>query len=492
MATIALVNPPAPMNITRRWRCAVEQGHYLFPPIELCYLASCLKKAGHQVALYDCVADQMPGEVLSEKLATLQPDAVLAIPGYEHINDDIETMSLITPQGTPLAIFGHLASIYAIDLLKNHNRLDFVILGEPEITAVELCEHLTAKDKSSILGLAWKDANGTPTKNHDRPDIANLDELPMPDRSFIDHSKYSSGFSDPVPFTTMISARGCSYRCTYCVRSYGDVLRMRSVPNVMEELKAISALGIKSVRFLDDTFTARREWVEEFARQYKANRLTIKWTCLARPDNLDEALIADMASAGCTRIMMGVEAGNKKILASYARNPASINHLPDLCKAMRRHGIQSFAFFLIGGPEEDMNQMKESLALAKRSNPDFITLNMMRAYPGTSMYDRMAKTGGAGFSIYPYSSSFKSKLPDEEVHKFLFTFYRNFYFSPKWIVTHIPMMVKNFKYMMKLGREYLSWEVRGTNFGAKKGESRVVKSGGILSEKPVAPTIESI
>lgn len=472
MATIALVNPPAPMNITRRWRCAVEQGHYLFPPIELCYLASVIKKAGNSAVVFDCVADHTACDELKSKLAELDPEMVIAIPGYEHINEDIETMSGLIPAKSKLAIFGHLASLYAKELLTHHKRLDVIVLGEPEETVGELAGKIDLKDKSEIMGLTWKDSKGSYVRNKDRPDIKDLDTLPFPDRSQIDAKKYFSGFPDKEPFTTIVSARGCNYRCTYCVRSYGDILRQRSVENVMAEMKECEKMGIKTIRFLDDTFTARREWVKDFCKQYHSNGFKMKWTALARPDNLDEELIAEMAGAGCNRVMMGVEAGSKRVLVSYARNPASLDNLTSLCKTMRKHGIQSFAFFLIGGPDETLEEMKESLAVAKQCNPDFITLNMMRAYPGTTMYDQLAVSGHASFNIMPYHSTFKANLPDEEVQKFLFTFYRGFYFSPKWFFTHIPMMIRHFPYMMKLGMEYLSWETRGTNFGKEKPEAR--------------------
>ena len=56
---ILLLNPPSKNNIIRRWRCAVEQGHYLYPPLELCYVSSILKKNNLEVRIIDSVAEKI-------------------------------------------------------------------------------------------------------------------------------------------------------------------------------------------------------------------------------------------------------------------------------------------------------------------------------------------------------------------------------------------------------------------------------------------------
>jgi len=54
--------------------------------------------------------------------------------------------------------------------------------------------------------------------------------------------------------TTMITSRGCPYKCTFCKLSFQKVLS-RSANDVLAEMETIAALGIREIEVYDDTFT---------------------------------------------------------------------------------------------------------------------------------------------------------------------------------------------------------------------------------------------
>lgn len=462
---IALVNPPAEHHITRRWRCAVEQGHYLFPPLELCYIGGILKgKTNIKLILIDCVAEKIKIDKLVYRLKIFKPDMIIFMPGFENIENDLSIMQKVKAvTKANLVCFGYYPTLFANKIIKKFD-IDFIIRGEPELTVSELYDALENEEGfSNIKGLTYV-FNKKIKINEDREIIKNLDVLPFPDRSLIKNNLYYSGFSDKKPFTTFLTTRGCPYRCTYCIRTYGDVLRKRGVDNSIAEIdEMVKKYKIRSIYINDDTFTFDKKWVLEFCKKLNEKRYKIQWTCLSRPETLDKEMLKAMKKAGCLRILVGIESGSEIILKYYKRN-YDLKKIKDLFFEMKKISIQSFGFFMIGAPIETEEDIKKSLEIAKYTNPDFLTLNVMRLYPGTEIFSTMQREGTAKFNLFPHTVEFDTKIPKEKINNIMFKFYRSYYFRPKYILTHIPLFIKNPFHILRLFFEYLKWEKRGENF----------------------------
>ena len=129
---IALVNPPAQENIIRRWRCAIEQGHYLFPPLELCYLAAILKQKQADYLLADCIADRTGRHALISKLRKYRPDMIVFMPGFETINQDIREMEAVLDEGfTPELIPGGFSA-----RCVNQHEQKYTYTSDPEAPVI--------------------------------------------------------------------------------------------------------------------------------------------------------------------------------------------------------------------------------------------------------------------------------------------------------------------------------------------------------------------
>lgn len=475
---VVLVNPPAEQNVIRRWRCAIEQGHYLFPPTELCYLAGILKqKKGSKYRVIDCVADKTDYNNLIRKLKRLSPDLIVFMPGFEAINKDIKGMEAVNEHlNSKLLAFGFYPTIFYKDLLKKY-KLDYILLGEPELTFSELYDKLDRNlDLDEVKGLAYK--KGTEIKMTGlREEMKNLDDLPFPDMSHLKMNRYFSGFSDKKPFTTIITGRGCSYRCTYCIRSYGDRFRQRSVKNVIDEISfLVKRYNIRSLRILDDTFTTNKKWVKEFCTELLRKKFRLQWSCLSRPETLSPEIIPLMKKAGCNRVLIGIESGSEKILKKYKRYYKLDEKIKHIFKTLRENKIESFAFFLLGAPDETEEDIMKSIEVAIDLDPDYITLNMMRVYPGTEDFEILKGRNQVEFSLIPYKSRFKARLSEKKIRKLLFEFYRAFYFRPKWFYRMMPKLIFNPVFSFNLAKEYLKWELKNTNIGNKQIDAKTKKN----------------
>ena len=96
-----------------------------------------------------------------------------------------------------------------------------------------------------------------------RPFAADLDALPFPARDLLPNAAYIrfARRRYGASITTVMSTRGCPYRCEFCSNVvFGASYRERSPENVLDEVEQALRLGYERISFADDVFTldARR------------------------------------------------------------------------------------------------------------------------------------------------------------------------------------------------------------------------------------------
>ena len=87
-----------------------------------------------------------------------------------------------------------------------------------------------------IKGLAWRNGEEI-VVNFPRPFLADLDDMPVPMHELLPLDKYRMPLIKG-PFTFIVTSRGCTAGCTYCIKhvSYQYSVRVRSPKLIMEEL----------------------------------------------------------------------------------------------------------------------------------------------------------------------------------------------------------------------------------------------------------------
>jgi magnesium-protoporphyrin IX monomethyl ester (oxidative) cyclase len=425
--------------------------------MELCYLAGEIRE-DYNYILIDCVAEKMDISQLHARLQEYKPNLIVYMPGFETINTDISMMTELAKKlNAKTCIFGYYPTLFYNELMNTYD-IDFIIRGEPEYVFYCLCYVLYTKstDFTKEDGLVYRQ-EGKIIVNKDRELIKNLDEIKFPKFNHLNLSLYSSGFADKKPFITMLTSRGCPFSCSYCIKTYNDRFRQRSVNNVIKEIKRLQLLyGIKSIRFLDDTFTTNKKWVMDFCQKIKEKNITLQYSVLSRPETLDDEMIQALSETGCNRLFIGVESGSEAVLKQYNRNYVINANIFNKC---RFYGIETFAFFMLGAPYETEEDINKSIQVAKELDPDFITVNVMRIYPGTLDFTRSE----AKFSLNPHKIEYDNEPNQEELNRLMFKFYRAFYLRPKWIIRKIPYFIVRPKLAIKLLGEYLKWEKKKKN-----------------------------
>ncbi len=251
--------------------------------------------------------------------------------------------------------------------------VDVVVRGEGETTFAELLESWNLEKINGISHIK----NGKIIHNPDMGLIKNLDELPFPAREYFPLKNYG--------IMSLITSRGCPYSCSYCssAKFWRQSVRFRSPENVIEELKKISELGFKLVRFMDSTFTLNQQRAIDICKLIR--ELDIKWSCETRADFVSDALLEALSSSGCSLICLGVDSGSQEVL-DKCRRSLDVATIKRAFERIIEHGIATRAYVTFGFPGETEKTVRETIRFLEEIKPAQTLLSLATAYPGTELW----------------------------------------------------------------------------------------------------------
>lgn len=275
----------------------------------------------------------------------------------------------------------------------HHPEVDVLVHGEGEETLVELLRAWErGGDAALVAGVSYRDA-GQARTTPARPFIQDLDALPFPHESAPGSLLNYDSFPKSA-FMNMFTIRGCPFNCLYCGSRtiWTRRPRFRSVENVVEEMKRLEAFGVPRINFDDDTFGVSKRRIHELCRRIKESGLRLPWSCELHVNLVDDETMALMRSANCNLVFLGVESGNNDILA-LNRKRITVEKAQAACEIIKKHGIQLYAFFMVGFPDETEQTMMDTFAAMRRADPDYIIYSIFTPYPGTELFQRCRELG---------------------------------------------------------------------------------------------------
>ena len=267
-------------------------------PLGLLYLASYVRDNGHEVAIFDGTfeADETS---FARRLAAEQPDAVGIAALLPNRDIALRLAATARDAGVPVIFGGPDATKYPWRYLA-FPQVDVVVHHEGELTITRLLDLLDAGQFNretfvQELGIAYRDECGDPVVNPPRPNIENLDELPLPARDLIDMDRYLDTWRETNGYSslTVSTARGCPYGCEWCQDAvYGTSYRQRSPESVAREMKMLKeTYQIDRLRIVDDVDGIDREWFDSWAEAAEQLDAAIPFEALEELERQDLPLL---------------------------------------------------------------------------------------------------------------------------------------------------------------------------------------------------------
>jgi len=449
MSKILLINPPSVSGKTtdRRPRCTNNApGGLLHPPMTLLYLGGVFRKYGFRTKLIDASLEQLDEIKVLDIAKNFQPNLIFILTGLFTFTNDFSILKNLRRffPGKIIAV-GEAATIFAKTFLIDYPELDYCILGEPELPAIQFIEYLDKKRKiPEVVNLAYCQDNKVIINQREVFD--DLDKIPFPDRSLIDNFQYRCVPFLSGKFTDLLTSRGCPYNCKFCSAHafWGKKYRSRSAENILAEVKGCKEkYGLSNFFILDDLFILDKSRLAKLNKGFKD--LKIKWAIQTRVDLVDRNSLKAMAQAGCFYIHYGGESGSQRILDYYDKK-VTVKQIKSAIYWTKEAGILSCATFIIGNPEETKADIEKTIALANSLDLDYVHFSPLIPQPASPFFEEYKNMGilkHFDFSLYTKPNIiFRSKyLSEEEIRGYLSKAYRITLLSPKFIFRHLKRLI---------------------------------------------------
>jgi len=372
----------------------------IYPPLGLCYIAASLERAGHDVGILDMNSHRVSDKAMVEQISQ---SPLVGIGGL--VTEYAEVVRLVkvvkgADENKIVVLGGPLATTHSEELLVASGA-DVAVVGEGEQTIVELLGAIKqGSSKELIKGIVYRDEVRVVAHPH-RELETDLDSIPHPARHLLDMSQYSTHhfttFGIKVPkmkSSTMITSRGCPYRCTFCDRNTAGLKwRARSPEDIVSEMRELrDDYDIHGFVFNDDTFVVNRKRVLDFCSLLKKELPDVSWYCNGRVNLMDEEMIEAVAGCGCVGLAYGIESGNQEILDSIHKQ-ITLEQVERITALTKEHGIHATGYFMLGILGDTRQTIQETLDFAEKLDLDFYGFGITSPIPGTEMYAQAVEKG---------------------------------------------------------------------------------------------------
>jgi len=361
---VVLVNPPQGVATGRKPN--IDDRLYLFPP-GLVYLAASCESAGHRTEILDFPALSWNLHDFSSWVEAATPD-VLALsyctPSLPYVTALAEATRRLSPH-TVLIAGGPHVSFDCEDALRS-GLADYVVHCEAEVSFPLLLEDISQRRTDPRAPGVSHLEGGTVITNPAAAFIADLDRLPMPAYHLLDMATYRR-LLDRVAIAGM---RGCPFGCTFCTITslMGPQARVRSPELVVEELALLSRHGMNRISFVDPNFALFPDRLAELHELFERRKLDLEFGCQTRLLTLNDSTVTRLREMGCVAIFVGIESGSERVLTSLAKDTERKRRLDvyERLESVKEQGIEIIPSFIIGTPDETLEDIEATLALVDR------------------------------------------------------------------------------------------------------------------------------
>lgn len=363
------------------------------PPLGLQILAGVLRAAGHDARVFSAQHLRPLHPELLRTIEEFKPDVI----GFS--NSELPNAPMVVKvagelkKRYPSAKFlaGGQAPTFRPELfLGPAGPFDAVALYEAEATVARIVETLVSGGSfDGVPGVAWRAEGGALKTAEQQKVVGDLNTLPLP---HWEGSLYKSSFSDGL-FAAVETSRGCPFHCTFCsIPGYLGAPRYKTARRILEELRALKALGVTEFSINDDSFATRPEVVREVFEAMLRERMKLRFGVQIRADIIvnNPALIELGARAGMFMAVVGFEGYTSAVQHESDKNTsARVNR--EASRILRRNRVAVYGTHVFGGPETGFKDNFCTFFFG-RLNSDIFRMTIFTPVPGSRLYRELAGT----------------------------------------------------------------------------------------------------
>ncbi len=370
-------------------------------PMGVGALSAVLKRDGHEVTIWNQDMHHWPDDYLRTYLDENKFDVcILSLIGGYYQYQKMKNLSkaINNSKNRPFYVMGGYGPTPEPEFFLKKSGCDVVGLGEGELSIPKLMDAIEHKTSlKDVPGIAWLE-NGKLQKTPRAPLVHDLNTLPPIPYELFPMEYYRMlrfAKAKPTDFVLpMMSARGCSFKCTFCYRM-DPGYRMRTPENLLDEVEMLyKEYGINFISFQDDLLMSSVEHTEAVCLAFLKRNLPVRWSCNGRLNYCSEELLQLMKDAGCVFINYGIESMDQKVLNNMKkglRPEMIVQGIEDTLKV----GISPGLNFIFGNKGDNKETIKKAVDFLIKYD-DFAqkrTIRPVTPYPGSPLYYDAIKMG---------------------------------------------------------------------------------------------------
>jgi anaerobic magnesium-protoporphyrin IX monomethyl ester cyclase len=382
-----------------------------YPPLATLQLAAMLRKAGHQVSLFDAMLAGGIDEY-DRMLRAIEPQVVLV---YEDNFNFLSKMCLSTMRRAACEMIasGQRAGARVIaagpdvsDAPGPYLRAgaDLALIGEGLSALMMVLPRLDSRPDASVTelidglsGVAWHHQGKMLSKSGARV-LPNPPDGCVAAWDLVDMDRYRSTWLQAHGYFSlnMAASRGCSFRCTWCAKPiWGNQFLQRDPAEVALEMAYLKqSFNPDHIWFADDIFGFRVDWVADFAAAVRAAEGAVPFTIQTRADLLSTRMAKSLRDAGCREAWIGAESGSQRVLDAMNKG-TTVAEIRIARERLKSVGIRTGFFIQLGYMDEQLADIMATRDLIEESRPEEIGVSVAYPLPGTKFYEMVkAQLGG--------------------------------------------------------------------------------------------------
>ena len=380
----------------------VERGKP-YPPLATLQCAALLRRAGHQVSLFDAMLAKDLGEY-ERALHSIQPQLVLL---YEDNFNFLSKMCLAKMRSAACQMIAAARSTGARVIAAGSDVSDapeaylrsgaeIALKGEGLPALLELLRRLDLQPGAAV-GVLVEGVAGTATLTGRGVAAINgaklLPEVELSERAawdLVDMDRYRDAWLSAHGYFSLnlAASRGCSFRCAWCSKPiWGNNYLQRTPVSVGQEMTYLKrTFSPDHVWFADDIFGFRVDWVREFAAVTHEHDGAVPFTIQTRADLLSERMVQALHDASCVEAWLGAESGSQRILDAMNKG-TTVEEILTARARLKSAGIRVGFFIQLGYLGEELVDILATRDLLAAAQPDDVGVSVSYPLPGTRFHE---------------------------------------------------------------------------------------------------------